>query len=79
MKAKKKIRISEELRIQIRDLIKSITKFLDDYDKEHMKINFDSNKNLLLNKTIEIPIKTIVIRAIFHEKKNKYYPQVFFR
>ena len=39
-----------------------------------MKIKFDLEDNLLLNKTIEIPIVTIVFRAVFHEN-NKYYPQ----
>ena len=32
-----------------------------------MKIKFDLNVNLLLNKTIEIPVMTIVARAVFHE------------
>ena len=42
-----------------------------------MKINFDSDDNLLLNKTIEIPIVIVVVRAVFDEN-DKYYPQVFF-
>ena len=41
-----------------------------------MEIKFDSDDNLTLNKAIEIPILTIVVRAVFHEY-NKYYPQVF--
>ena len=41
-----------------------------------MKIKFNSDDELPLNKTIEIPIMTIVVRAIFL-KNNKYYPQVF--
>ena len=41
-----------------------------------MKIKFDSDDNLPLSKTIEIPILTIAIRAVLHEN-NKYYPQVF--
>ena len=41
-----------------------------------MKIKFNSDDELPLNKTIEIPIITIVARAVFHEN-NKYYPQVF--
>ena len=40
-----------------------------------MKIKFSSDDELPLNKTIEIPTTTIVIRAVFHENK-KYYPQV---
>ena len=41
-----------------------------------MKIDFDSNDKLPLNKTIGIPIVKIVIRAAFHEK-IKYYPHIF--
>ena len=41
-----------------------------------MKIKFDSDDNLLLNKAIEIPMLPIVVRAIVH-KSNKYYPQAF--
>ena len=43
-----------------------------------MKIKFDSDENLPLNKTIEIPIATIAVRADFH-KDNKYYSPVFLR
>ena len=41
-----------------------------------MKIKFNSDDELPLNKTMEIPTITIVVRAAFHEN-NKYYPQVF--
>ena len=41
-----------------------------------MKIKFNSDDELPLNKTIEIPSIVIVVRAIFLEN-NKYYPQVF--
>ena len=41
-----------------------------------MKIKFDSDDELPLNKTIEIPSMIIVVRAVFHEN-IKYYPQVF--
>ena len=41
-----------------------------------MKIKFDLDSNLPLNKTIETPVVTIVVRAVFHEN-NKYYPQFF--
>ena len=34
-----------------------------------MKIKFDSDGNLPLNKTLEIPIMTIVVWAVFHENK----------
>ena len=41
-----------------------------------MKIKLNSDDELPLNKTVEIPNITIVVRAIFLEN-NKYYPQVF--
>ena len=50
---------------KIRDLIRSITKI---YEKK-----IDSDCSLPLNKTIEIPTVTIIVRAVFHEN-NKYYP-----
>ena len=41
-----------------------------------MKIKFNSDDELPLNKTIEIPTMTIVVRAVFLEN-NKHYPQAF--
>ena len=41
-----------------------------------MKIKFNSDNELPLNKTIENPSMKIVVRAIFLEN-NKNYPQVF--
>ena len=75
---KEKIKKYEELWIKIRDLIRSITKESDDYDydEKYIKIKFDSDDELPLNKRIEIPIITIVVKVIFLEN-NKYYPQVF--
>ena len=65
----------EELWSKIRDLIRLITKNSDGYDEKYMKIKFNSDDKLPLNKTVEIPTMTIVVRAVFH-KNNKYYPQV---
>ena len=50
---------------KIRDSIWSITKNLDDYDEKYMKIKFDSDNDLPLNKTIEIYKVTIVFRIVF--------------
>ena len=41
-----------------------------------MKIKFNSDGKLPLNKTIEILTITIVVRVVFLEN-NKYYSQVF--
>ena len=40
----------EELWNKIRELIRSITKNSDNYDKKYMKIQFNSNDNLTLKK-----------------------------
>ena len=41
-----------------------------------MKIKFDADDKLPLNKAIKFLIITIVVRAVFHEN-NKYHPQFF--
>ena len=73
---KEKIKIYEKLWNKIRDLIRLITKNSDDYHKKYMQIKFNSDNELPINKVIEIPTMTIVVRVVFHENK-KYYPQVF--
>ena len=41
-----------------------------------MKIKFDTDGDLPLNKQIKFPTMTIVIRSDF-EDESKYYPQVY--
>ena len=41
-----------------------------------MKIKFNADEELAVNKTIEIPSMIIAARAVFNEN-SKYYPQVF--
>ena len=68
----------EDLWCKTRDLTRSINKNSNDYDEKYMKIKFNSDVELPLNKTIEIASMIIVIRAVFYENKNKkYYPEVF--
>ena len=74
--SKEKIKNYEELRIKTRDLIRSITKNSGDYDGKYKKIKSISDDELSLNKSIEIPIMTIVFTAIFLGN-NRDYPQVF--
>ena len=62
--------------MELRDLIRSITINSDECDEKYMTMKFESDYELPLNKTIEIPSKIIVVRAVSH-KNNKYYPQVF--
>ena len=51
--------------IKIRDLFESVTKKSDDCDEKYLKIKLDSNDKLPLNKTIEIPVIVVFVRAIF--------------
>ena len=58
----------EELWSKIRDLIRSITKNSDDYDKKYMKIKFNSDDKLSLKEMIEIASMIIVVTAVFQKK-----------
>ena len=60
----------------IKDQILKITGLVGEYDKNYMKIKFDSDDNLPLNTVLKFRVLTIVIRCIF-EKDGKYYPQTF--
>ena len=75
MKPKKKLK-NEELWSKIRDLIRLIIKNSDDYDENYMKIKFNSDDELPLNKAIEITSMIITVRVVFHEN-NKFYLHVF--
>ena len=75
-KSKEKIKKYEKLWSKIKHLIRSITKNSDHYDEKYMKVKFNSDSELPLNKIIEIPSMIIVVRAVFHENK-KYYRQDF--
>ena len=47
-----------------------------EYDKDFMKIKFNSDDNLPLNKTLKLHNMTIVIRSVF-EEHGKFYLQVY--
>ena len=61
---------------KIKDLIRPITNTLGDYDEKYMKIKFNSNDNLPLNKILKLYDLPIVFRFVF-QKDEKHYPQVF--
>ena len=69
-KNKEKIKKYEELLSKIENLIRSLTKNSDDYDKKYMKIKFNSDDELPLNKTIKIPSMTIFVRPVFMKITN---------
>ena len=47
-----------------------------EYDKDFMKIKFNSDDNLPLNKTLKLHNMAIVIRSVF-EEHGKFHPQVY--
>ena len=48
-----------------------------DYEKDYMKIKFNSDDNLPLNKQLKFHNMTTTIRSVF-EEDGKLYLQVFF-
>ena len=60
----------------IRDKIKEINSNECDYEKDYMKIKFNSDGDLPLNKQLKFHLMTITIRSAFKED-GKLYPQVF--
>ena len=60
----------------IRNKIKKISGDECDYEKDYMKIKFNSDDDLPLNKPLKFHLMTITIRSVF-EEDGKLYPQVF--
>ena len=60
----------------IRDKIKEINNNECDYGKDYMKIKFNSDDDLPLNKSLEFRLMTITVRHVI-EEDGKFYPQVF--
>ena len=60
----------------IRDKIQEIISDECDYEKDYMKIKFNSDDDLSLNKPLKFHLMTIIIISIF-EEDGKLYPQVF--
>ena len=44
-----------------------------DYGKDYMKIRFNSDDNLPINKLLKFRLMTIIIRSVFSED-DKFYP-----
>ena len=60
----------------IRNKIKKISGDECDYEKDYMKIKFNSDDDLPLNKQLKFHNMVITIRSVF-EENGKLYPQVF--
>ena len=50
--------------------------YLGDYDEKYIKIKFNSDDDLSLNKILKLHNLTLLVRSVSQED-NKYYPQVF--
>ena len=59
-----------------KDKIKETNSSESDYEKDHMKIKFNSDDDLPLSKSLKFTLMTITIRCVF-EEDGKLYPQVF--
>ena len=64
-------------RIKNKNKIKTINDSKEnDYRKDYMKIKFDSDDDLPLNKPLKFHPITIIIRSVF-EEDGKFYPYLF--
>ena len=67
---------------EVFDRLKEIIKNINDYgqpikyDDNYIKIKFNTDDNIPLNKIIYLPTITITIRSVT-KKDDKYYPQLF--
>ena len=72
----------DEVFEKLMDIFESIKKKITEktwdvveYDKDYMKIKFESNNIFSADKDVNIHLATIIIRAIFAQD-GKYYPQL---
>ena len=76
-KKREALEIYTELWDEIKDQIELISDVRPTkYEKDFMKIKFESDDELLLGKILHIPVCVIIVRPVFRQS-NKYYPQVF--
>ena len=57
----------------IKNKIKEVSSGKCDYEKDYMKIKFNSDDDLPLNKPLKFHLMTITIRSVFKED-GKFYP-----
>ena len=73
----KKIVLKKDLSNGIKNKIETINgSKVGEYGKDFMKIKFDSDDDLPLNKLLNLQMLTILVRSIF-EKDGKFYPQIY--
>ena len=73
---RKELEIYRKLWNEIKNQIKTINGGESiKYKKDFLKIRFDSNDDLPLNKILSILILSIVVKSVF-QNENEYYPQI---
>ena len=60
----------------IRAKIEENTGGIVQYDKDYMKIKFESDDNLLTDNIVNMHLVTIIIRSVFVQNGN-FYPELF--
>ena len=60
----------------IKNRIEAVSSGKCDYEKDFMKIEFNSDHDLPLNKPLKFHSMTVIIRSAF-EEDGKLHPQVF--
>ena len=77
MKTKKNLKKYADVWDEIKNKIIAINgDKQNDYGKDYMKIKFNSDDDLPLNKLLTFHLMTIIIRCVFSED-GKFYPQLF--
>ena len=68
----------QEVFDEIKEIIKKVNYYSQPvkYDDNSLKIKFNTDDNIPLNKIIYVPTITIIIRS-GTQKDGKYYPQLF--
>ena len=76
MKMKNYVKNTMMLLMELETRSKKISGDECDYEKDYMKIKFNSDDDLPLNKQLKFHNMTITIRSVF-EEDDKLYAQVF--
>ena len=75
-KNKKALENYKELRDEIKEEIRTIRRIEPfEYEKDVMKIRFESDYGLPLGKILNNPVCVVIVRFVF-EENGKYYPQI---
>ena len=69
--------IKKDVWNELKNKIEAINSSECDYQKDFMKIKFNSDDDLPLNKPLKFHMNTVIIRSVF-EEDDKLHPQVLY-